>query len=502
MYTNMAERTVGPHEFWLQTCGLDTHRRGPNYARLDTPWNAFTADGSKLVCTLWVDLIVDVYDPELGRMRRFVKMGGRSRRWKGVGMQHGKQARANLERSIAERLPIFGYEAEPNLAALAKGERSVKYFYLDRAHQLQGRIGLSLYELEQRLPVEDAFRKRGITAEEDPNLPASLFELVDATVEPPEVDDHQIEDAREEHEVDLPLERNQYADVYARKALPILVAHVLQQQDGVMAPITYRGLAELLGRRNRHGDPWARGLGFVLGRVTELIEGVRSRLTEPPPFLTSIVVLSSGPNVGLPDKGVSGVWLGYETMSRDEKRAKLAAEFQRILAYRSRWNEVLRLAGLPVIEPPLGSNGMPVPGGWGGGESEAHLALKHHVRDHPELVGARADWDASVEYALRSADELDVMFISDRVLIGVEVKSRTSDRNFADYERGIYQVVKYRAILEAQALVDFPDAQPEIRVVLLLERELPVIYRALAAQLRVTVIEGIVPTNVQTGRDA
>lgn len=182
-------------------------------------------------------------------------------------------------------------------------------------------------------------------------------------------------------------------------------------------------------------------------------------------------------------------------MSRDEKQAKLAVEFQRVLSYGSRWNEVLRLAGMPMIEPPFGSDGKSNRGGWGGGESEAHLALKHYVRDHPELVGARADWDAWVEYPLRSSDELDVMFMSERVWIGVEVKSRTSDGNLADYERGIYQVVKYRAVLEAQALADFPDAQPEIRVVLLLERELPDEYRALATQLRVMVIEGVVPTN-------
>lgn len=201
---------------------------------------------------------------------------------------------------------------------------------------------------------------------------------------------------------------------------------------------------------------------------------------------------------GLPDRGVSDVWPGYERMSRDEKRAKLAAEFQRILAYGSRWNEVLRLAGLPVIEPPLGPNGRPTAGGWGGGESDAHRALKHYVRDHPELVGARADWDAKVEYALRSADELDVMFISDRAWIGVEVKSRVSDGNAADYERGIYQVVKYRALLEAQALVDSPEFQPEIRVVLLLECELPAVYRPLAAQLGVTVIERVGPRTVQS----
>ena len=279
------------------------------------------------------------------------------------------------------------------------------------------------------------------------------------------------------------------------------MAHVLQQQDGVMVPITYRRLAELLVRRDKHGNSWARGLGFVLGRVTALIDGVRAQLPEPPPFLTSMVVLSSGPNAGLPDKGVSDVWPGYEAMSRDEKRAKLAAEFQRILAYGSRWNEVLRLAGLPVLEPPVGTDGKQTPSGWGGGESEAHRALKHYVRDHPELVGARADWDAKVEYALRSADELDVMFLSDRAWVGVEVKSRVSDGNAADYERGIYQVVKYRAVLEAQALVDFPDVQPDIRVVLLLERELPAVHRALADLLRVKVIEGIVPTNVQTERD-
>lgn len=497
----MAQRTVGPHEFWLQTCGLDTHRRGPNYARLDTPWNAFTTDGSKLVCTLWVDLIVDVHDPELGRARRFVKIGGRSRRWKGVGMQHGQQARANLDKAIAEKLPIFGFEAEPNVAALERGERSVKHFYLDRAHQLQGRIGLSLYDLEQRLRIEDAFRARGLTDAEDPNLPSTLFELVDATADVPRADVAAKVDTSEGHEVDQPLEGNLSVDEYARKALHIFVVHVLQQQDGVMVPITYLRLAELLGRRNKHGDPWARGLGFVLGRVTALIDGVRTRLPEPSPFLTSMVVLSSGPNAGLPDKGVSGVWPGYDAMSRDEKRAKLAAEFQRILAYGSRWNEVLRLAGLPVLELPVGTDGKQTSRGWGGGESEAHRALKHYVRDHPELVGARADWDAKVEYALRSADELDVMFLSDRAWIGVEVKSRVSDGNAADYERGIYQVVKYRAVLEAQALVDFPDAQPDIRVVLILERKLPASYRALAALLRVTVIEGIVPTNVQIERD-
>lgn len=143
----MAERTARPHEFWLETCGFDTHERGANYARLDTPWNAFTKDGQALVCTLWVDFIVDVHDRAEGRTRRFVKMGGRSRRWKGIGIQHGQKARDNLDKAIADKLPIFGYEAEPNAAALDRGERAVKHFYLDRAHRLKPWIGLSRHDL-------------------------------------------------------------------------------------------------------------------------------------------------------------------------------------------------------------------------------------------------------------------------------------------------------------------------------------------------------------------
>ena len=108
----------------------------------------------------------------------------------------------------------------------------------------------------------------------------------------------------------------------------------------------------------------------------------------------------------------------------------------------------MRLLGLQEIAPPVGTDGRPGKGGWGGGESEAHKALKRYVCEHPEIVGAASGWDAQEEFALRSADELDVMFRSDRSWIGVEVKSRVSDGNPSDYERGSYQVVKYRAVRE------------------------------------------------------
>jgi hypothetical protein len=88
------------------------------------------------------------------------------------------------------------------------------------------------------------------------------------------------------------------------------------------------------------------------------------------------------------------------------------------------------------------------------------------------------------------------MFRSAHTWIGVEVKSRVSDGNASDYERGIYQVVKYRAVLEAQARVDHPVQSPEVRVFLALERNLPEAYRALAEVLNVRVLERVDPQDL------
>jgi hypothetical protein len=85
------------------------------------------------------------------------------------------------------------------------------------------------------------------------------------------------------------------------------------------------------------------------------------------------------------------------------------------------------------------------------------------------------------------------MFKSDRVWIGVEVKSKVSDRLPSDYERCLYQVLKYRAVLEAQARIDHPCEPPEVRVMLVLESALPASYKAMAAELEVPLIEGVRP---------
>ena len=335
---------------------------------------------------------------------------------------------------------------------------------------------------------------RGFSNPRDTNIPGTLFELISSTVEAtdtPFADIPLEEEIDEAEEISQVFEGNRSADEYAPIALLLLVRHVFQQTDEMLVPLTYQNLAELLGRRNKHGEPWARGLGQVLGRVTALIDRVSTQLPESPPYLTSIVVLSTGPDAGLPDKGVSGRWPGYQLLPRMDKQAKVGAEYQRILQYGSHWNEVLQLVGLPPVLPVSNDGIQPPRGGWGGGESADHKALKRYVHDHPDLFGAASDWFAQEEYALRSGDELDVMFMSDNVWIGIEVKSKISDKLISDYERGLYQVVKYRAVLEAQALVDHPSNPPLVRAILVIESKLPYSLQALASKLKVSVLERV-----------
>lgn len=494
---HMPEITT-PNAFWMRTCRYNTHRRGPAYAQIDTPWNYFTEDRSTLVCTLWEDLIVSVDDPKAGLVRRFVKLGGRTKRWKGVGVAHGKAARANLEEAVRDRKVVFGFEARPKPKLLKDtGERSIMHFYMDRVYQLRPWYGMSKLDLDEALGVERAFKEQGVFEDGDQSMPATLFELVETThpvpgalhteavLQPTNTQDSEAFDNEQGAEGNLT------TDEYVRKALPLLVEHVLRQEDGILVPITYARLAELLGRKNKNGEYWARGLGVVLGRVTELIQEATSDWKEEPPYITSIVVLSTGPFAGLPDVGVGGYWPGYERYSIDEKQAKVAIEYQRILAFGSQWNEVLRLAGLTRFDTSV-AGGRPY-GRGAAGESEAHKALKQFVLDNPSLFGAGEDWEAFPEYPLASADAVDVVFKSATHWIGVEVKSKTSDLYIRDYERGIYQAVKYKAVMDAMAKVAPGAAPPKVEVWLALETKLPDRYRKDAQTLGIRWLEGLTP---------
>ena len=467
MSNERGDRTVnGPHEFWLATCGIDTHARGSQYARNDTPWSAFTADRKRLVCTVWADLVAPVHDPVTGTIRRFVVLGGRSSQWKGGAVKRGRESRENLERARAERLPVFGFIVSAAQEESFSVSRAIKHVHLDQVHMLKQLFGMEVDALKERLGMIKALAAQWKSSDSDALENGMLFELVDAVGDVPGAGW-----TADLAEPEVPSGAQEY---WARVALPTLVEHVQQQTDGQMTRITYKELAERIGWFNKNGDPHWR-LGSMLGRVTEIIEDATAGWPEEdkPPYLTTIVVVSgTGENAGLPDVGIKHRWPQFHLLSLGEKRARILREYESILEYGERWQAVLeaaRLAQPTEVNQPEGD--VSAPGGWGGGESEEHLALKEFVLGHPELFGAPQDCFAATEYDLLSADCIDVFFRTDAAWIGVEVKSRKSDD--LDLERGVYQVVKYRAVLTAQALIHATAGQPAIEVYLATERSLP-----------------------------
>jgi len=499
------------HDFWLRTTGLDTWWRGSNYAQHDTPWNDFTRFNEQkmtLVITLWCDQIVEVNDGET--RRRFVRSGGKLKFWRGLTIKHGEKANENLQRALKERLPIVGYEALPNAAALAKSKREIQHFFMGRAYEMKPVLALSGDELIKRLKINEAFGNTRWGNKEDVLDEGWLFELLPLKMSAPHVerasmlkssvlqnDGEETTDFPPADDVDAPFSGDGDEPLskvgYARRALPILVEHVLKQRDNVMKTMTYGEVAGAIERMNKHGVGHGRGMGHVLGQITEWLDALETPWPEEIPYLTTIVVDATGQNKGLPGIGIRGKWGGYESLSRTDKESRVMGEHTKILNFGSRWIEVLTLLGIVPLSSPVTDPSNRKSGGWGGGESEEHRALKYFVAAHPELVGAALGAKSICEHTLHSDDVIDVFFQTDSHWVGVEVKSCVSDGAELDYRRGIYQVVKYRSVLEAQAKAEYPALNIDVKVYLVLETNLPIQFKALAATLGVTILENVAP---------
>jgi hypothetical protein len=255
--------------------------------------------------------------------------------------------------------------------------------------------------------------------------------------------------------------------------------------------ITYQELAMRIGRLDKHGRGQGLGMGSVLGKMGRLLQGLEDKWGESIPHIQSLVISKTGPLEGLPGEGIKEFWQDYPNLDKLEKLSKVRREYEKIGEFGSRWDNLLKDLGLERVAPEVERERDTQCRGRGGGESPEHNALKMYVEANPVLVGARADFNPFTEYVLPSLDTLDVLFKSPQCWIGVEVKSRVSDYSEQDYERGMYQCVKYRAILNAMHRDPRYDVPSEICVVLVLESKLPSIYENTAVVLGVKVYDEI-----------
>ena len=98
------------------------------------------------------------------------------------------------------------------------------------------------------------------------------------------------------------------------------------------------------------------------------------------------------------------------------------------------------------------------------GEGPNHRALRLWVKRHPRKVRrSYAEFRTDTEVVLDSADRVDVVYYGPDLTVVIEVKSSDSDDN--DLRRGVFQCIKYRAVMEAM------DIRREARVEALLVTE-------------------------------
>ncbi len=89
-----------------------------------------------------------------------------------------------------------------------------------------------------------------------------------------------------------------------------------------------------------------------------------------------------------------------------------------------------------------------------GGESPEHKALKEYVSNNPKVLGLPGEMIGNTEYPLASADRVDILFTSPESKVIVEVKSIKSPER--DILRGMFQCIKYAAVLSAETGIPIP----------------------------------------------
>ena len=95
------------------------------------------------------------------------------------------------------------------------------------------------------------------------------------------------------------------------------------------------------------------------------------------------------------------------------------------------------------------------------GEGKNHKDLRLWVKCNPgKIHSTYALFDTETEFGLDSGDRVDVVYFGRDLTVAIEVKSKDSDDS--DIKRGVFQCIKYRAVLQAM------DMRSSINVVAIL----------------------------------
>jgi hypothetical protein len=268
----------------------------------------------------------------------------------------------------------------------------------------------------------------------------------------------------------------------AVKALPILVRQAHHEQ-----PISYSDLAHEIGMPN------PRNLNYVLGSIGQAIKYVKNKWNEDVPLINFLVV-NKGSH--LPGEGIEEFIpkTGYKALSPKSREELYRYSCLDIFTY-PKWDRVLHELNLqPLVNDfsPLIKKATSYSHG-AGGEGQKHKQLKEYIANNPKIIGLDAKFGiGETERPLPSGDSLDVSFFRGKhncKWVAAEAKSSISDAD--DISRGIFQCIKYKAVMEAELILQ--EIKAEVRTILVLESKLTPKLTEMKNTLGVEVIEGIVP---------
>lgn len=242
---------------------------------------------------------------------------------------------------------------------------------------------------------------------------------------------------------------------WAREMIPVLIRWA---QSSWNVPHYYSDLRDAIGHNTYH-------LGKPLGLVQDTLRELARKHQKPIPPPLSALVRSK--DTDLPSDGFDYVCKGYENLTQEEKKDKVYSFNKQASKYD--WDWVLKDLGLdptPIMHSTqIEDIRKSLPQRGSRGESDEHKKLKKSILDSPQSLGLRLRGlqlhDSETEYILLSNDRLDILLrYKDphtgmiKQYIAVEVKpSGTDDKEVL---RGIFQCVKYKAVLDAERV---PTAQ-------------------------------------------
>ena len=267
---------------------------------------------------------------------------------------------------------------------------------------------------------------------------------------------------------------------WARKMIPVLIRWARSSWD---KPHYYSNLSEAVGHHTNQ-------IGGIMATIQDILDNLSLQKQKTIPTLNG---LTRNKKSGLPSDGFDYVIENYSNLSEDSKMGEVNK--LNYMAHLYDWDWVLKELQLEpdmiYVPDELDKKKVSLKHGYGG-EGAEHKTLKNYVQQNPDKFGIKRVLYSSTEKMLLSSDRLDVYFeTQSNMHVAVEVKPQTAPEE--DVMRGIFQCVKYKAVMDAERVADYGRYENE--VILVIGGEMSLSNKQLASDLGIKYFDNVTTVN-------